>query len=348
MVSRSKRTSGFTLVELLVVIAIIGILVGLLLPAVQAAREAARRMQCGNSVKQLALAYHNYESTFKSIPRTASLPFNANMAANPQGNWNGYSALVGILPYIEQTNIFNQFTFRQYHYDPVILPGSTVSALTLGRNRIPSFLCASDKLYPTTTEFGQTNYGVCEGSNAGQDIPLAQRNGFFQKDAYNKFGEVTDGLSNTIMLAEFVKGDGDTSILTNMGDVVRGVAFPAATSRTFPTQAGLDAIGLAGLARGNTATEQQVTSGFRWFAPGNYNSVMNTMAAPNWKYPSVVQCTTCGQADSQGVFPARSRHTGGAQHGLGDGSVQFISNSIDLPTYQALGSRGSGDVGGLE
>ncbi len=342
--------SGFTLVELLVVIAIIGILVGLLLPAVQAAREAARRMQCGNNVKQLALAYHTYESAFKAMPRTASPAFDtATAPAQQTGSWNGYSALVGILPNIEQGSLFNQFTFRQYHYDATVLPGQTNSALTLGRFRIPGFVCPSDRAYPSTTDTGWSNYGVSEGSNAGWNVTAAFRNGFFQRDVYNKFGDCTDGLSNTIMLAEFVKGDGDNTTLTNMGDVVRGVAFPnAPISKRFITQANLDAYGAAGLAAGSTASNQLTFAGFRWAAPGFYNGAINTMAPPNWRFPAVHECTGCGQADAQGIFPARSRHSGGAQHAMGDGSVQFISNTVNLTTYQALGSAFAGDIGNIE
>ncbi len=89
------------------------------------------------------------------------------------------------------------------------------------------------------------------------------------------------------------------------------------------------------------------TAGFRWVAPGFYNTAINTIAPPNWIYPACMPCAGCGQGDSQGAFPARSRHTGGAQHAMGDGSIQFISNNTDLTTYQALGSARSGDVGVL-
>ena len=301
-------------------------------------------------MKQLALAFHNYESTFKVVPRTASPAFDSLTApAQQTGSWNGYSALVGILPNIEQASIYTQFTFRQYHYDNVVLPGQTNSALTLGRFRIPGFVCPSDRAFPSTTDTGWNNYGGSEGSNSGYNVTQAFRNGFFQRDVYNKFGDCTDGLSNTIMLAEFVKGDGDNTTLTNLGDVVRGVPFPnAPISLRFITQVDLDAYGAAGLAAGATASNQLTSAGFRWAAPGFYNTAINTMAPPNWKFPAVAVCTTCGQADAQGVFPARSRHTGGAQHAMGDGSVQFISNTTDLRTYQGLGSAFAGDIASIQ
>ena len=330
--------SGFTLVELLVVIAIIGILVGLLLPAVQAAREAARRMQCSNNVKQLALAFHNYESAFKVVTRTATPAFDDGAApAFQQGDFKGYSAFVGILPQIEQTSIFNQFTFRQYNGDG--------AAFAAGQNSIPAFLCPSDKAFPSNLFTGWSNYGVSEGSNAGWDLTFAWRNGFFQRDVNNKFSDVTDGLSNTIMLAEFVKGDGDDTTRTNLGDIMKNNVFVSPADRKFISQSALDAYGAAGWAK--LADDEIVLAGYRWSSPGFYNTVMNTMAPPNWKYPASME-NNAGIGVSTGVFPARSRHTGGAQHALGDGSVHFISNTIDLKAYQALGSAFAGDIGKLE
>ena len=164
---RSRK--GFTLVELLVVIAIIGILVGLLLPAVQAAREAARRMSCSNNMHNLALAFHNYESAFKVVPRTASAIQTPTQTANAS-NWHGYSAQTMILPYIEQKAIFDNFTFREDHYNFTIVPPATIPALANARRKLPIFLCPSDLQYPaapnpqagtvltwvgTTTEFAE-------------------------------------------------------------------------------------------------------------------------------------------------------------------------------------------------
>ncbi|XZE34087.1 DUF1559 domain-containing protein [Pirellulaceae bacterium SH501] len=330
----SQKRRGFTLVELLVVIAIIGILVGLLLPAVQAAREAARRMSCSNNMKQLALSMHNYESSFKKVSRLATWVQEAgqNGGAMQTSNWNGYSAHVGILPFIEQNNLFQQFTFTVYHH--------RAPAITIGRTPIPAFLCPSDRPYPSAADVGQNNYGWSEGSNVGWDTAGGNQNGFYKRDRDTKFGDISDGLSNTIMMSEFVKGDGTTSVLTNMGDFALGIPVPFAAR---PTQAQLDAYGALTAAAG---ANHRVEAGFRWFAPGFYNTAINTVAPPNWRFPAGMLCGGCGQGDSQGVFPARSRHTGGVMHGLGDGSVTFISNNIDLITYQALGTAIGGDVVG--
>jgi prepilin-type N-terminal cleavage/methylation domain-containing protein len=341
---RKSQRLGFTLVELLVVIAIIGILVGLLLPAVQAAREAARRMSCSNNMKQLGLAMHNYESTFKKVPRLASSV--TRPGGTPQnGNWNGYSAHTMILPYIEQGNLFNQFRFNEYHYnnDPAI---ANPTPLALSRNKIATFLCPSDKDYPSTTDIGWSNYGWSEGPNKGWNIALALQNGFYHRAVETKFGDVTDGLSNTIMAAEFVKGDGTSALFSRFGDFANNISEVGALPNQFPTQDQLTVVGQAALANG--VKSHRSPAGFRWIAPGFYNTAINTMAGPNWQFPAAMICNGCGQGDSQGVFPARSRHTGGAQHVMGDGSVQFISDNTDLRTYQGLGSANGNDIAQIE
>jgi prepilin-type N-terminal cleavage/methylation domain-containing protein len=329
-----KKRLGFTLVELLVVIAIIGILVGLLLPAVQQAREAARRMSCSNNMKQLGLAMHNYESSFKKVPRLAS-SVTAPGLTPQNGNWNGYSAHTMILPYIEQGPLFQQFQFNVYHYNN--------PALTSGRTKIAGFLCPSDKDFPNNTEIGWNNYGWSEGPNKGWNIAEALQNGFFHRAKETKFGDVIDGLSNTIMAAEFVKGDNTAALYSRFGDFANNVPFPGGFPDQFPTNAQLEAYGLLT----DAAPTHRSPAGFRWTAPGFYNTAINTMAGPNWQHVSGMPCNGCGQGDSQGVFPARSRHTGGAMHGMGDGSVQFISDSTDLRIYQGLGSADAGDVAQL-
>lgn len=341
----TKLRKGFTLVELLVVIAIIGILVGLLLPAVQAAREAARRMQCSNNVKQLGLAVHNYESSYKRVSRLATWVDKG--LGMQQSNWNGYSAHVGMLPFLEQQPLFNQFTFTFYHYDNVVAGPVTAAntPLILGRVRIAGFLCPSDRDFPSSTDTGQNNYGWSEGNNVGWNPPTGSQTGFWKRNLDTKFGDISDGLSNTFMLAEFVKGDNTTAVLTNMGDFAFGIAFPSGFNVVNPTQAQIDAYGALTQAAG---ANHRPIAGFRWAAPGFYNTAINTVAPPNWRFPSGMICGGCGQGDSQGVFPARSRHTGGVIHGMGDGSVQFISQNVNLQAYQALGSAIMGDVAQVE
>lgn len=353
---RSRK--GFTLVELLVVIAIIGILVGLLLPAVQAAREAARRMSCSNNMKQFALTFHNYESAFKVVPRTASHMSWSRTAGGPAAsNWHGYSAHVMILPYIEQGSVFARYDFLDSHYDATVRAGTAIPPVYNGNRRLAPFLCPSDLPYPATSniqagtgfelsDMGWNNYGVSEGSNVGWGVANGDQNGFFKRNRETSFAEIIDGLSNTIMAAEFNKGDNTSSIFSVVsGDFPNGIAFPSTLTPQFPPEAALLTYGQACLAAGPGS--HRSTAGFRWAAPGFYNSAINTVAPPNWRWPSCMNCGGCGQGDSSGVFPSRSRHTGGSQHGMGDGSVQFISDSTDVITYQNLGSARGGGIASI-
>ncbi len=356
MKARHAQRSGFTLVELLVVIAIIGILVGLLLPAVQAAREAARRMSCSNNLKQFALSFHNYESTHKKVPRLAShMAWSRTAGGAANSNWHGYSAHTMILPYVEQQSIFNQFVFMDSHYEGAAVAPQAIPPIVLGRTRLSFFVCPSDLAYPATSnknaagweqsEMGWNNYGCSEGSNLGWSVGNGDQNGFFKRDRETSFGDIIDGLSNTIMIGEFTKGDNTSSFYSVLSsDFANGVAFPSGFPAQFPTQAQVDAYGALTAA----AASHRSTAGFRWSAPGHYNTAINTLTPPNWRFPSGMDCSGCGQGDSRGVFPARSRHTGGAMHAMGDGSVQFISNSTDFRTYQGLGSGRGNDVSSLD
>lgn len=339
---RHRGRSGFTLVELLVVIAIIGILVGLLLPAVQAAREAARRMQCSNNMKQLGLAIHNYESSNKRVPAGANSQWqNHTGASMANHNWHGYSPLTMILPFIEQQSVFNQIAFNTHHHDGAVRPPATISPVAVGRIRIATFLCPSDRdgLFGTVN-IGNSNYGVNFGSNIGWGLGTgAESNGMFTRAGYKRFADCTDGLSQTIMFGEFNKGDNLPSVVDTTSDFVANQVVQSlrpSAARYYPTAAELDALGSAAFTAAS-GTNQRVVAGIRWISPGHYTSAMNTLATPNWRWPAFME-GGCGMGDCSGVFPARSRHSGGAMHTMGDGSVRFISDNIDLLEYQALGS----------
>lgn len=334
-----RRQRGFTLVELLVVIAIIGVMVGLLLPAVQAAREAARRMSCSNNLKNLSLAFHNYHDTYRKVPRAASAVTKQGAVNN--GNWNGYSPQTMILPFIEQGNVYDQLAFNQYHYDATIVPPAPLAPVTVSRTKIATYLCPSDKDYPSTVEIGWNNYGISFGSTVGYSRPLQNSNGFFVGNTDRNFKDIIDGLSNTIMLGEFNKGDASAALFDYKSDFANGIPFSFTTldfnpQTRLPSQGELDAYGATCLAA--APASHRSDAGFRWIAPGQYNTAFNTLMTPNWRFPACMNCAGCGQGDSQGVFPARSRHPGGAHHALGDASVKFITENADLFIYQSLGT----------
>ncbi len=206
----TTRRAAFTLVELLVVIAIIGILVGLLLPAVQAAREAARRMQCTNNLKQWTLAFHNFESAYKRFPKGSS-----NGDPNKRQTWVMY-----LWPYVEQNALATTTNYREHFY----LPPNTIPAASAGGNgltgttgrRVPAYLCPSDN--GTVDQDDHPNYQRTRGNYVvnwgnswyGQNpqpaglAPFHHINGARSNPGVVRFGSLTDGTSNTLMMSEYL------------------------------------------------------------------------------------------------------------------------------------------------
>lgn len=244
-----------------------------------------------------------------------------------------------ILPYIEQQPMFDQIKFTNAYYSTGTTLGQNPSAQSISRSRIPAFMCPSDIPYPVIGVNGSCNYGVCLGSNlgySGTGFDETTNNGMFRRRVETPFAAVTDGLSNTIMVSEWLTGDGTANRYTNLRDLVRGVAFPNLPAEfEKPTRATLDAYGQSCFSGSANHTS---STGDSWASPGMHDSSFNTIATPNWKWPN---CTlgTGGEGDSGGVYPARSNHPGGAMHALGDGSVTFVSDTVDLTIYQGAGTR---------
>lgn len=320
-----KNSSGFTLVELLVVIAIIGILVGLLLPAVQAAREAARRMQCSNNLKQLALAFHNYHDTHRTFPAYQYNVANTN-------SWQGHGALTMVLPFIEQTALFNNMRFTEafdtgYNND-------------VGRRKVAAFLCPTDISYPDSN-WGGNNYVV----NGGAQVGLYDTNsnsvagGAFNRSQGSRMGDLSDGTSNVILMSEILKGDNNTTSLDRRRDFTYQLSI---ATRNFPSQAEVET---AGVACDSTAQGwHQGNAGQFWHGSFPGSVAFNTVAPPNWKHVSCCEGGGFGYAcDRNGIVPARSLHTGGVQVALADGSIHFLSDGVDFLLWQRLGARGDGN-----
>lgn len=337
---RVKR-DGFTLVELLVVIAIIGILIALLLPAVQAAREAARRSQCTNNLKQLGLAMHNYHDVHKCFP--------AAVYKNGQGDfWRGYSSFVQILPFIEQQAVYDQVKSISnnfyVHWDPDT-PLRDIRATS-----IAAFQCPSDSKFPSAgggwANGPGCNYGVSTGSTPRWS-DWRNQNGMFRckndgnAHAEVKMSDVRDGTTNTLLASEHLTGDNDDGRLMNgnSSETRIGTGFPGGAGNANATQAQLESWGAA--CEGTTTHNSE--NGCQWIAPEPTQTTLNTVAPPNWKYPN---CQTSGSgfaADRDGLYVPRSRHPGGANCVLGDASVRFVTETIDLQTWQWLGNRDDGN-----
>jgi prepilin-type N-terminal cleavage/methylation domain-containing protein len=309
---------GFTLIELLVVIAIIAILIALLLPAVQQAREAARRTQCKNHLKQIGLALHNYHDSYNQFPR---LCFGALAGPNSFGTeWRGYSVHTLILPYIDQAPLYNQWDFNCYWDANATCNNPNWKNRTLSMTKIAPYACPSDPAAPVNDGF--VNYAVSTGPMLGWDGNQSRAVGFFHLRKSIGIRDALDGTSNSIMGAEIVKGDNDnTRFSIQFGDFVRNIPLTA-LNVIKPTQQQLETYGAQCLAG---TGDHRSNNGWSWASPMMYDTGFNTVAPPNWKYPACHNCAGCGEGDAQGVWPSRSRHEGGTHHLFGDGAVIFIS-----------------------
>jgi prepilin-type processing-associated H-X9-DG protein len=331
------------LVELLVVIAIIGILIALLLPAVQAAREAARRSQCVNNLKQIALAAANYENSKRALPRIWYYHSDRQNNVLNDGGWNSTTGMHALmLPYMEQGAVYNQIDWGARWYETANNNpnGNVVRYIT-----IKGLTCPSDSPYPGGGQ-GYVNYCYSMGSTVGWNAgsPVGTRMFEYGTTQDTVYADIRDGTSNTILASEMNVGDNDGNMFTYQQDWVRAVALPAVvapcTNQTaLWSQPMLDAYGAACVSTGQYGS----STGRYWMNPAAHKTWFNTLAPPNWPYPDCTSCTGCGDTDGQGVWPARSRHPGGVNSAMVDGSVRFTANTIDLTAYQSLGTRANGD-----
>ncbi len=332
-----QRRRGFTLIELLVVIATISVLAGLILPAVQQAREAARRAQCKNNLKQIGLALHLYDDTHRKLPQQTYLALVGGCGGVANVGSHGNSPLTMILPDLDQAPLYNKWNFT-YGY-----PCNWGFA---NPGKVPVFLCPSD--VERAEAPCPNNYCLSTGPNSGWTwiSDPSEAVGIIHTDVSRSFSDVTDGTSNTILAGEILKGDGTTGQTGGTysdGDVIRGISPPPGYHKIKPTVADLQA--LNGLARTTFGYGNFYGSiGFYWNAPQPLQSSFNTVAPPNPPYANCTDFATWGATNGAGIFPSRSRHSGGSHHAICDGSVRFIGNAIDLNTYQNLGTIAGGEV----
>ncbi len=349
----SQKVRGFTLIELLVVIAIIAILIALLLPAVQQAREAARRSACKNNLKQLGLAMHNYHETHSIFPRANFEREDASAYGYGNYSYLAYSAQTMLLPFMDQAPLYNLFNFS--------LAPNQSSNDTTKRAVIPAFLCPSDvRSIVNGSGYGAgpgNSYAVCAGpsiywfgsapSTNTTPTNLQHQVGMFNYRKAVKMRDVLDGTSNVIAAGEIMMGDGDNSAsLIGEGDTIRGVGR-GSTANSFPALSDLKTWGAACLAVKSSlpaSTAPRGDTGSNWVYGNSGLTVFNTLINPNSEYPNCVSCVTCGTNDSPGLFPARSRHVGGAHILMGDGATRFISENVDNATWQNLGAISDGNV----
>lgn len=348
MPRRRRFTRGFTLVELLVVIAIIATLIGLLLPAVQSARESARRTGCGNNVRSVALGLLLHENAKKAFPKAIQRTLDNEV-------FNGYSFHTFILPFVEEKDLFDKLKqeavqdgkpwWKPNHYWPV----NQRTRYT----RVPAFVCPSTPSRTDYLEEGKPVVAHCSypgsvGTNlAWTDLSVNQQNGGLQLETATRLATFTDGQSKTILIGEVVLGDMQQGAgpFDLMSDVVWAGAWPAgAPVSTSDGPITADQIRTFGEGcRGKATAGHTGFSGYKWVQPVNMCTLFNTIAPPNWQYPSCMLANEFMSGNTRGVYPARSPHAGVVMHGFGDGSVRPIEETIDVGVYQGLGTRNGGE-----
>ncbi|APZ93754.1 DUF1559 domain-containing protein [Fuerstiella marisgermanici] len=349
-----RRIRGFTLIELLVVIAIIAILIALLLPAVQQAREAARRTQCKNNLKQLGLALHNYHDVHKMFTPNGVAGTTENVGGRYNQAWLSWSGLAMLLPYIDQGPVYNQIDFN-YRWDNN--NGGTVNN-TMARTRIPAFVCPSDPGANAsyTANMSPTSYGFSAGPASNWSM-RTNNPGFATLYKGSKVRDFIDGTSNTIAVAEqqigLNTGIWDTSKTkrSNWHRVVTGTRLQHANNtngRVWSTaQTRVDAINAyydsckamydSGSGWNGSSDEQG-----RFWAAGRvfWGPWLTTLVGPN-AGPS---CDNDNSVTDMSIKEPSSYHTGGVQVLLADGSVRFVSENIDQRTWIGAGSISGGET----
>jgi len=338
----TRQPTAFTLIELLVVIAIIGVLIALLLPAVQSAREAARRMQCSNNLMQLVLAVQNYASAHEVYPPGSIGPAGSGPVPSLPGT-PYYSWITQILPYLEETNIYNKFNFET--------GVSNVANDTVRVVRIDTLFCPSEVRPRWSRNYGanqggpplaQTTYAGCHHD---YEAPIdADNHGVFFLNSQLRYEDIPDGTSNTIFLGEYlfdapIEGwaSGTRATLRNVGPRPN---YSATSLWSWNT----------GLSERLEDTDP--SGAFQMVAPLYQQPSLDSVRAllvpetldPETHHFPAYQVNPNVPRTAYLVGGFSSRHPGGINCALGDGSVRFIKDTIDTTTYRWLGHRADGEI----
>jgi prepilin-type N-terminal cleavage/methylation domain-containing protein/prepilin-type processing-associated H-X9-DG protein len=328
---------GFTLIELLVAIACIALLIGLLLPAIQRAREAANRIQCANNLKQLGIAMHHYHDVHKSFPagyEKKVSPSHPDVSAY-LFRWSAHAKLT---PFLEQTTIYNALDLA----NPLFLdPDRSVDPRNvLGvSQRLPVFLCPSDDGTPFVPiapppedrKFGPTNYAGCIGSG-GNGSPRENADGIVFINSRVRIADIIDGTSHTALMSETLLGLGGSSLSSPPSPRETPLVYLFRTERA---------------AMSPEVCAPKAEDGYLWHTDGSSKWADGEVYCTLYDhgYPPNSPLWDCISLDHN-WRAARSRHPGGVNLLLADGSVRFVSNQVELSTWHALGSRAGREVVG--
>ena len=366
-----KRRRGFTLIELLVVIAIIAVLISLLLPAVQSAREAARRAQCINNLKQIGIALHNYHSSQDTFP-IGSVIASSRYSGNPQYSiWTSWSALALLSGYLEQNAVYSAMNFS--HGPTVQVDDSTFivgpNNPTILNMKVSTFMCPSDpnvgnqniNSYAASYGATTTNLWTWDNTETGgfppNHHPASGSSGLFTFNLCYNIATATDGTSNTIAFSEHLVGDGgsffqgNTSPKRYRGNMMIGASGDPGAGYQLSAFTNPDAVNAAVQSCRTQFQDKTRTMGINdyrgyrwvWGVPGF--TLFNTIQKPNDVFNGCRFDTRNNiLADESVTIGASSAHPGGVNALMGDGSVRFIKDSIALNIWWGLGTRAGGEI----
>lgn len=328
----SSRCRAFTLIELLVVFGVISILCALLLPAVQGAREASRRSQCVNNLRQIGLAIHAYHESNGCFPITV-IPIQTHNL-----DYGGfYSVHTRLTPYLDQGVLYNAINFTIGTWAPEFVCGGpaypwrfaiNAANATAMETSLSVFLCPSDE-----GPFRETgnNYRGCQGVGPHYgtyaEFPDSG-NGLFPMEGPITAARVPDGLSHTVAFSERLRGSGDHSRFSPERDVYQ--------YHEEPHTADDQVMSCRIVARPANIPLGFISSGKWWFHTGMERTLFNAAQVPNGRVPD---CLLCAAAHGIGMATARSRHSGGVNVLMGDGSVRFVRETIALDVWRGLATR---------
>lgn len=321
---------GFSLVELLVVIGIIGVLAALLIPAVQSSRAAASRNACGNNLRQLGLAALHHESARGYFPPGSVAK---EYPADPKHEWTFYrwSALAQITPYLENSAVYNalDLSLPLYGSNFAVRPENSAAVRTF----VAEFLCPADEARRLSDDFAPTNYAVSTGTGIGGGTPR-DTDGVFFVNSRTKLAQITDGTSKTALMSESILGDPQPNNHNPQTEYKFAFLSPVSDP----------------LCNGTVQWNVTDPRGFAW-ANGEFRCALyNHRMTPNSPTPDCMGVQIVGDVKTRytpyGWRAARSRHSGGVNQLLADGSLHFVADAVDLDVWRALSTIAGNEVVG--